>query len=352
MLTDGIQLLGASTASNFTIESGASLPASGNHAGELFYRTSVGLHAYSGSAWELVGSSGTVTDATNAANISITNDTTTNATMYPTWVTATTGNLPEKVSSTKLSFNPSTGLLSATGFSGSGASLTSIPNAAMSNSSITVTGGTGLGVSGSPVSLGGTVTLSNTGVTSAVAGTNIAVSSGTGAVTFSVTGTVASSTKATNIAGGLVGYLPYQSAVDATTFLTPGVTGFVLASGGTSAAPTWRAEIYDLALSITGKPTASAIVLSFTTVRAFSLPSSFTSSVAVAGTAATGSTVFTISKNGSSIGTITFAISGTTGTFSGAGGSFTSGDLLQVTAPSSQDTTLADIGITLVATLS
>ena len=55
---------------------------------------------------------GTATDATNTA---ITDDTTTNATMYPTWVTANTGNLPQKVTSTKLTFNPSTGILTATG---------------------------------------------------------------------------------------------------------------------------------------------------------------------------------------------------------------------------------------------
>jgi hypothetical protein len=67
------------------------------------------------------------TTATNATNTAITDDTTTNATMYPTWVTTTTGNLPQKTSSTKLSFNPSTGVLSATTFSGSGASLTSVP---------------------------------------------------------------------------------------------------------------------------------------------------------------------------------------------------------------------------------
>lgn len=53
------------------------------------------------------------------ALLGITNDTSTNATMYPVWVTANTGNLPIKVSSTKLSFNPSTGLLSSIGFSGS-----------------------------------------------------------------------------------------------------------------------------------------------------------------------------------------------------------------------------------------
>lgn len=53
--------------------------------------------------------------ATNATNVGITDDTTTNATMYPLWVTANTGNLPVKVSSTKLSFNPSTGIMTLAG---------------------------------------------------------------------------------------------------------------------------------------------------------------------------------------------------------------------------------------------
>lgn len=60
-------------------------------------------------------SSLSVGTATNAVNIGITDDTTTNATMYPVWVTANTGNLPARVTSTKLSFNPSTGILTATG---------------------------------------------------------------------------------------------------------------------------------------------------------------------------------------------------------------------------------------------
>ncbi len=58
------------------------------------------------------------TSATNSTNVGITNDTTTNSTMFPTWVTANTGNLPQKVTSTKLTFNPSTGTLSSTTFSG------------------------------------------------------------------------------------------------------------------------------------------------------------------------------------------------------------------------------------------
>jgi hypothetical protein len=55
---------------------------------------------------------GTATDATNTA---ITDDTSTATAVYPTWVTANTGNLPQKVTSTKLSFVPSTGALTATG---------------------------------------------------------------------------------------------------------------------------------------------------------------------------------------------------------------------------------------------
>jgi hypothetical protein len=60
----------------------------------------------------------TVGNATNAKNTEITDDTTTATSVYPTWVTTTTGNLPQKTSSTKLSFVPSTGTLSATLFSG------------------------------------------------------------------------------------------------------------------------------------------------------------------------------------------------------------------------------------------
>jgi hypothetical protein len=55
------------------------------------------------------------TNATNTVNTGITDDTTTNATVYPTWVTANTGNLPQRVTSTKLTFNPSTGVLTSTG---------------------------------------------------------------------------------------------------------------------------------------------------------------------------------------------------------------------------------------------
>ena len=66
----------------------------------------------------LAASATTATSATNTTNVGVTEDVATATAVYPTWVTANTGNLPNKVSSTKLSFVPSTGILTATGFSG------------------------------------------------------------------------------------------------------------------------------------------------------------------------------------------------------------------------------------------
>jgi hypothetical protein len=90
--------------------------------------------------------SGTPTWTTPTAYATVTDDTTTNATRYPLFANVTTGNLTtEYTSSTKYQFNPSTGILTATGFSGSGASLTSltagnltgtIPSAILGNSTL------------------------------------------------------------------------------------------------------------------------------------------------------------------------------------------------------------------------
>jgi hypothetical protein len=67
------------------------------------------------------------TSATNATNVGITDDTATAATHYIGFVAATSGNNPVKVSSTKLTYNPSTGVLNATGgFSGTATNATNI----------------------------------------------------------------------------------------------------------------------------------------------------------------------------------------------------------------------------------
>jgi hypothetical protein len=61
----------------------------------------------------------------NANGLAITDDTTTNATRYLTFTSASTGSITgANVSSTKLSFNPSTGVLTSTSFTGAGTGLT------------------------------------------------------------------------------------------------------------------------------------------------------------------------------------------------------------------------------------
>jgi hypothetical protein len=61
----------------------------------------------------------------------------------------------------------------------------SVANGKLTNSSVTVSAGTGMSGGGS-VALGSSVTLTNAGVTSNVAGTGVSVSAGTGAVTISI----------------------------------------------------------------------------------------------------------------------------------------------------------------------
>jgi hypothetical protein len=74
-----------------------------------------------GAAPLVVASTTTVANlgATNALNTNVTEDVATTAPVYPTFVTGTTGNLPQRVASSRLSFVPSTGILTATGFVGS-----------------------------------------------------------------------------------------------------------------------------------------------------------------------------------------------------------------------------------------
>ena len=71
----------------------------------------------------------------------------------------------------------------------------------------------------------------------------------------------------------------------------------------------------------------------------------------VAQVAATGSTTYTLAKNGTSIGTIAWAASGTVGTISvTASTSFAAGDILSLTGPATADATLANIAVTLAGT--
>jgi hypothetical protein len=60
----------------------------------------------------------TATTATNANNVAVTDDNVTNTTYYPTFSVGASGNQAQKVSASKLTWNPSTAVLSAPTFSG------------------------------------------------------------------------------------------------------------------------------------------------------------------------------------------------------------------------------------------
>lgn len=109
------------------------------------------------------------------------------------------------------------------------------------------------------------------------------------------------------------------------------------------------AGIYDVLIYIPDTPTNSLLCARLVAVRAFSLPASLTGSVASAATAATGSTTFTLLKNGVSFATCVFSAAGTTGAFTSASGAtFAATDVLTVTAPASPDATLANISLSLL----
>ena len=108
--------------------------------------------------------------------------------------------------------------------------------------------------------------------------------------------------------------------------------------------------VYDIGFEVEGLTYSSEVVGRFAFPRSAAIAAG-ASGVAKAGTAATGSAVYALARNGTGIGTITFAASGTTGTVSiTATTNFVSGDVLTVTGPATPDATLANVGITLAFT--
>ena len=170
--------------------------------------------------------SGTPTWTSPASSITLSDDTTTNATRYPLFANATSGTVStEYVSSTKYQFNPSTGVLTSTSFSGAG---------------------TGLTGTASSLSIGGNAV------------------------------TATSATTATNIAGGANGSVPYQTGSGATTFLAAGTNGYVMTLAG--GVPTWAAAASS-GITISDDTTTNATrYLTFTSATSGSITSENVSS--------------------------------------------------------------------------
>ena len=135
---------------------------------------------------------GAPTWATPVSYATVTDDTTTVGTRYPLFANQTSGSLStEYTSSTKLQYNPSTGVFTSTSFTGAG---------------------TGLTGTASSLSIGGNAATA-TSATSA--------------------------TTATNLAGGANGSLPYQTASGTTSMLAAGTNGYILTLAG--GVPSWAA---------------------------------------------------------------------------------------------------------------
>lgn len=118
------------------------------------------------------------------------------------------------------------------------------------------------------------------------------------------------------------------------------------------AAYTTGTQPYELHFAVTGHPSASQVIYRRLFAITVNLPPGLTGSLAKAGTAATGSTTFTIAKNGTAIGTLVFGAGATVPvvTFTAAV-TLNAGDLLTVTAPASADATLADIAFVLLGSI-
>jgi hypothetical protein len=167
-------------------------------AGAIPYQSDVSTTGFTaaGTSGQVLTSAGTGTPTwtTPTSYATVTDDTTTNGTRYPLFANQTSGNLStEYTSSTKLQYNPNTGVFTATGFSGSGASLTSltagnlsgtIPSAVLGNSSLYI-GTTAIllnAASGSITSLAVNISGSAgsaTTATTATNATNIAITDNT-----------------------------------------------------------------------------------------------------------------------------------------------------------------------------
>lgn len=236
----------------------------------------------------------------------------------------------------------------------------------------------GAGLSGGPITAsgtliaqwqGGTVTTlgSNLSLTSGVlqsadtniwnAGTVTTVGSGISLSAGTLTATGSGGSVTSVVGTGTVAGISLSGSISASGTLTLGGT-FAAAFSALSGSATYAqlpTEVQQVPLGfvIPGKPT-SGQVYHLPMAMAVTIPASLAGAAVYDGTLATASAAFVVNKitTGNTItnlGTVTITTTDHfSATLSGAGGTLAIGDVLQLVAPT-QDATLADIGITLLA---
>lgn len=379
MLLDGIELLDQSTATNFAIASGTTFPDAST--GELFFKVGAGLHIYDGSAWVQAGSGGDVTSAaittalgytpaalqngkiltsqipaiaitdtfivaSQAAMLALTDaevgDIAVRSDTNTTFILKTAG--ASTLANWVQLLSPSSGVTSVNGQTGAAVLSTSdvaegsrayftVPRA---RQAISVTG------AGSYDSTNGIITIN------APSSSNLTLANGTGGTTqvqYNANGVLSGSPSFTYVAGTSTLSVGTVSVGTALKF-SDGTTMTTAASSSSSGLP------IDIAGSCIGKPIAAVAIMRFVANRAFTMPAGLTGSIATASVTATAASAFSLQKNGTQIGSVTYGAGATTGTLSMASAqTFAPGDLITLIAPSAIDATLADFQFTLAGTL-
>ena len=250
------------------------------------------------------------------------------------------------------------------------------PGAPGAGGTVTTVATSGAGISGGPITVGGTLSVLWNGPLvnalgsglSAAGGTLVTTGSGggppTGTAGGDLTGSYPNPTlTTTGVAAGTYGdgtHVPVV-AVDAkgriTTMgvvtLTPAPASFGTITGTASYAqlPSEVQQV-PIAFPFSGKPSTAATI-NIPMAMALTVPASLAGTVVYDVTKATASSAFTLNKisggSTTALGVITITTaSNTSATLAGAGGSLAVGDVMQLVAPT-QDATLSDIGITVLA---
>lgn len=109
---------------------------------------------------------------------------------------------------------------------------------------------------------------------------------------------------------------------------------------------------YDISIYVPTVLSSSQQIVRIDIPRPVTFANNFAPSLSNSGASATSLTKLIIAQNGTTVGTITFPASSSTGTITSASSStvFNAGDILTITGPATADATLAQISITLSGT--
>ena len=242
-----VTIPGTITAGSF---SGTATAIAGGLANEIVYQTGAGATSFitapsvASTYLEWNGSAfvwGTVT-VTNANTITAANQIA-NVVYDIPFLSAATGNV-SIYSNSAISFNPSTGTLLSTNFSGSNLSVSTLETTSIFSSSNLSIGATNI-ITINPTTLSLAPSSLVVSVSGGLTATGVIAGASFNGAGTGLTGTAASlsiggtATTSTNLAGGVGGSIPYQSAAGTTTMLANGTAGQVLTSQGGTSAPQW-----------------------------------------------------------------------------------------------------------------